>query len=61
MAETLSHPAEYYARLGKEYEVQRNHALAFEAYQNALRFAPGDKGILTTMEGLRRLMAGEPQ
>jgi uncharacterized membrane protein len=61
MAETLTHPAEYYARLGKEYELQRNHGLAFEAYQNALRFAPGEKGILTTIDRLRRLMAGEPQ
>jgi hypothetical protein len=61
VAETLSHPAEYYARLGKEYELQRNDALALEAYQNALRFAPGDRGILTTIEGLKRLLAGEPQ
>jgi hypothetical protein len=61
MAETLSDPAGYYARLGKEYELQRNHALALEAYQNALRFTPGDKGILTTIEGLKRLLAGEPQ
>lgn len=61
MTETLSNPADYYARLGKEYGFERNDALALEAYQNALRFAPNDMGILTSIEGLKRLLAGEPQ
>jgi hypothetical protein len=61
MAETLSHPADYYARLGNEYELQGNYGLALEAYQHALRFAPGDTGMLASIEGLKRLLAGEPQ
>ncbi|MFH1183742.1 MAG: glycosyltransferase 87 family protein [Chloroflexota bacterium] len=59
MADTLNDPAAYYQRLGRSYEGQRNTARALEAYQRALSFAPEDRGILASIEGLKQELAGE--
>lgn len=54
MAETLADPVGYYARLGDSAIALGNYHRAIEAYEAALRFAPGKTDAADIAERLRR-------
>lgn len=58
MAQILDDPADFYVRLARAQAQDRNYWRALEAYQQALRFSPGNAEALEEMQQLREHLSG---
>jgi len=59
MAQILNDPAGFYLRLARAHAQDRNYQRAIEAYQEALRFSPGNAEALQGLERVREHLNGK--